>query len=151
MTDQLKKLNVAIASTVLANHRRELFAQLLVQGFTAVDAYEKAGYKRHDGNACTLAKHPEVQARLKEIRGELAAEKTGFPFGTSAIADDAKIWHEWLTTKPGLDAILSYHINGASLLTQSSFSAVGRVTGSRHRGRAAPAFIAAAMARWGRR
>jgi tungstate transport system substrate-binding protein len=25
---------------------------------------------------------------------------------------EAKIWHEWLTTKPGLDAILSYRING---------------------------------------
>ena len=25
---------------------------------------------------------------------------------------DAKIWHEWLTTKPGLDAITSYKING---------------------------------------
>jgi tungstate transport system substrate-binding protein len=28
---------------------------------------------------------------------------------------DAKIWHEWLTTKPGLDAILSYRINGKEL------------------------------------
>jgi tungstate transport system substrate-binding protein len=28
---------------------------------------------------------------------------------------DAKIWHEWLTTKPGLDAILSYRINGQEL------------------------------------
>jgi tungstate transport system substrate-binding protein len=25
---------------------------------------------------------------------------------------DAKIWHEWLTSKPGLDAILSYKIDG---------------------------------------
>ncbi len=25
---------------------------------------------------------------------------------------DAKIWHEWLTSKPGLDAITSYKING---------------------------------------
>jgi tungstate transport system substrate-binding protein len=25
---------------------------------------------------------------------------------------EAKIWHEWLTTKPGLDAITSYKING---------------------------------------
>src|SRR6516225_8842226 len=74
MTDQPRKSNVRTASTALPNHRRELFAQLLVQGFTAVDAHEKAGYKRHDGNACTLAKHPEVQARLEEIRGELAAE-----------------------------------------------------------------------------
>jgi len=67
----------------LANHRRELFAQLLFQGFSAVDAYEKAGYKRHDGNACTLAKHPEVQTRLEEIRGEHV------PVGTSAIAATA--------------------------------------------------------------
>jgi tungstate transport system substrate-binding protein len=28
---------------------------------------------------------------------------------------EAKIWHEWLTTKPGLDAILSYRINGKEL------------------------------------
>ena len=28
---------------------------------------------------------------------------------------DAKIWHEWLTTKPGLDAIISYRIGGEQL------------------------------------
>jgi tungstate transport system substrate-binding protein len=28
---------------------------------------------------------------------------------------DAKMWHEWLTTKPGLDAITSYKINGEEL------------------------------------
>jgi tungstate transport system substrate-binding protein len=28
---------------------------------------------------------------------------------------DAKIWHEWLTSKPGLDAITSYKINGEEL------------------------------------
>ena len=28
---------------------------------------------------------------------------------------DARIWHEWLTTKPGLDAITSYRINGEQL------------------------------------
>jgi tungstate transport system substrate-binding protein len=28
---------------------------------------------------------------------------------------DAKIWHEWLTSKPGLDAITSYRINGEQL------------------------------------
>jgi hypothetical protein len=76
---------------VLTNNRRELFCQLLVQGFTEVEAYEKAGYRRHDGNACTLANHPEVQARLEEIRGELSAEKTGVPFGTSVIAARAKV------------------------------------------------------------
>jgi tungstate transport system substrate-binding protein len=28
---------------------------------------------------------------------------------------EAKIWHEWLTSKPGLDAIMSYRINGEEL------------------------------------
>jgi tungstate transport system substrate-binding protein len=28
---------------------------------------------------------------------------------------DARIWHDWLTTKPGLDAITSYKINGEEL------------------------------------
>src|SRR6516225_1551405 len=96
MTDQPKKPNVSAASTALPNHRRELFAQLLAQGFTAVDAYEKAGYKRHDGNACTLAKHPEVEARLEEIRGDMTAEKTDFPLGTNAIAARAKVTAESL-------------------------------------------------------
>jgi hypothetical protein len=77
--------------TVLANHRRELFTQLLFQGFPAVDAYEKAGYKRHDGNACTLANHPEVLARLAEIRGE-----QGWPVGTRAIAARANVTVETL-------------------------------------------------------
>jgi hypothetical protein len=79
--------------TVLANHRRELFTQLLFQGFTAVDAYKKAGYKRHDGNACTLANHPEVLARLEEIRGE---GEQGWPVGTRAIAARANVTVETL-------------------------------------------------------
>jgi tungstate transport system substrate-binding protein len=29
--------------------------------------------------------------------------------------NDAKVWHEWLTSKPGLDAITSYKINGEQL------------------------------------
>jgi hypothetical protein len=78
--------------TVLANNRRELFAQLLFQGFTAVDAYKKAGYKRHDGNACTLAKHPEILARLEEIRGD----GQGWPVGTRAIATRANVTVESL-------------------------------------------------------
>jgi phage terminase small subunit len=80
----------------LANNRRELFANLLVQGFTEVKAYEKAGYRKHDGNACTLAHHPEVLARIEEIRGELAVEKTGVPIGTSVIAARAKVTPESL-------------------------------------------------------
>jgi hypothetical protein len=78
----------------LANNRRELFANLLVQGFTAVDAYQKAGFKRHDGNASTLSRHPEIQARLVEIRGEIASTST--PLGTNIIAARAKVTAESL-------------------------------------------------------
>jgi len=82
---------------VLINNRRELFAQLLFQGFTAVDAYEKAGFKRHDGNSSMLARNPEIEAsRLAEIRGEMASEKTGLPLGTNAIAARAKVTAESL-------------------------------------------------------
>jgi tungstate transport system substrate-binding protein len=28
---------------------------------------------------------------------------------------DARIWHDWLTSKPGLEAITSYRINGEQL------------------------------------
>jgi hypothetical protein len=83
----------------LTNHRRELFAQLLFQGFTAVDAYENAGYKRHDGNASVLARHPEVQARLEEMRGESEknrGEQADLPVGTRAIAARAKVTAESL-------------------------------------------------------
>jgi len=130
MSNQPKKLNVRTASTVLANHRRELFAHLLVQGFTAVDAYEKAGYKRHDGNACTLAKHPEVQARLEEIRGELAAEKTGFPFGTSAIAARANVTAESLMDQA--EAILAQAMrNGQLSAAVSALKEKGVLSGKR--------------------
>ena len=84
---------------VLTNHRRELFAQLLFQGYSAVKAYEKAGYKRHDGNANVLARHPEVQARLEEMRGggeKIRGEQTDLPVGTRAIAARAKVTAESL-------------------------------------------------------
>ena len=81
--------------SALSNHRRELFAQLLVQGFTAVDAHEKAGFKRNDGNASALARHPEIEARIIEIKGELMVPKgehsQSMPLGTSIIAAKANL------------------------------------------------------------
>jgi hypothetical protein len=64
---------------VLTNPRHEKFAQLLAQlhgEMTVTDAHEQAGYKRNDGNASTLAKHPDVEARVKEIKGAAAARST---------------------------------------------------------------------------
>jgi hypothetical protein len=81
----------------LANNRRELFAQLLFQGYSAVKAYEKAGYRRHEGNACTLANHPVIQARLEEIRsGRVEIRGGDVPVGTRAIAARNKVTPESL-------------------------------------------------------
>lgn len=59
---------------VLTNTRRERFAQLLASGETRTDAYEKAGFVRHEGNASTLADNPEVKARVEEIRAKVVAK-----------------------------------------------------------------------------
>jgi hypothetical protein len=61
---------------VLSNARHEKFAQLLAQlhgEMTVADAHEQAGYRRNEGNASTLARHPDVQERVKEIKGHVAA------------------------------------------------------------------------------
>ena len=47
-------------------------AQLLAQGLSAVDAYEKAGYKRHDSNSSLWARKPEISGRVSEILGKRA-------------------------------------------------------------------------------
>jgi hypothetical protein len=97
---------------VLDNHRRELFTQLLFQGFPAVDAYEKAGYKRHDGNACTLANHPEVLARLEEIRGEQS-----WPLGTRAIVARANVTVETSMMEIGQLSAANTAIKGKGILS----------------------------------
>jgi hypothetical protein len=71
--------------------------------------------QRHDGNARTLSKHPEVEARLEEIRADMGAplsqgdEKTGFPFGTNAIAAKANVTAESLMDQA--EAILARAMN----------------------------------------
>lgn len=54
----------------LANPKHEMFARLIVQGLSQVDAYAKAGYEKRSANASTLAKRPEVKARVQELIDE---------------------------------------------------------------------------------
>jgi len=60
----------------LPNHRHERFVQLLAEGLSAAEAHARAGYKPNRGNAAQLAKHPDIQARLKQINTK-AAEAAG--------------------------------------------------------------------------
>jgi hypothetical protein len=77
--------------TVLANHRRERFCQLLAQGLTEADAHARAGYRRNDGNASTLARHPDVLERLKEIKGKQAAKALVTAETLINEADEARV------------------------------------------------------------
>ncbi len=51
----------------LSNPRHEIFAQGIVAGLKASEAYVKAGYKPSSSSACDLRKKPMVAARIKEL------------------------------------------------------------------------------------
>jgi hypothetical protein len=58
----------------LKNPRHERFVALLLQGESAVDAHEHAGYERDDGNAARLRQNPRIQERLAELQAEVAKD-----------------------------------------------------------------------------
>jgi phage terminase small subunit len=74
---------------ILKNARRERFAQEIVKGTTASEAYVIAGYKRDDGNASKLLANPEIQARIQEITS-VALKKAGLT-GEQVIAELGRI------------------------------------------------------------
>lgn len=60
--------------------KEEIFAQEIVKGSTAVDAYEAAGYnpgatrKTHHENACKLRQRPRVKERIAELQAAVDAK-----------------------------------------------------------------------------
>lgn len=51
----------------LKNAKHELFCRYIVEGNTADDAFEMAGYKRQTQNAYRLKRRPDVSARIAEL------------------------------------------------------------------------------------
>lgn len=58
----------------LRNPRHERFVALLLEGKSATDAHEEAGYVRDDGNATRLRRNPRICERLAQLQAEVAAE-----------------------------------------------------------------------------
>ena len=52
----------------LKNQKREMFAQALVEGKSANQAYVSAGYKYNEGNAIRLKGNEKVSARVEELQ-----------------------------------------------------------------------------------
>ncbi len=61
---------------IVTNPRHERFAQLLAEGHTADEAYNRAGYTPNRGNAIRLKANERIARRVAEIQAA-AAERVG--------------------------------------------------------------------------
>jgi tungstate transport system substrate-binding protein len=79
-----------------------------MNAYTLTDRGTWANFKNRQG----LEILTEGDPALFNPYGSILVNPAKWP---NVKAADAEIWHEWLTTKPGLDAITSYKINGEEL------------------------------------
>jgi tungstate transport system substrate-binding protein len=79
-----------------------------MNGYTLTDRATWANFKNRQG----LEILAEGDPALFNPYGSILVNSARWP---KVKYGDAKIWHEWLTSKAGLDAITSYRINGEQL------------------------------------
>jgi tungstate transport system substrate-binding protein len=79
-----------------------------MNGYTLTDRATWANFKNRQG----LEILAEGDPALFNPYGSILVNPAKWP---KVKHGDAKIWHEWLTSKAGLDAITSYRINGEQL------------------------------------
>lgn len=80
---------------VLDNARHERFAQYLLKGKSATEAYAMAGYSGDRKNAARLATNDDIQARVTELQANAAgrAEKTVADIALQ-LDEDRKLAHD---------------------------------------------------------
>jgi tungstate transport system substrate-binding protein len=79
-----------------------------MNAYTLTDRATWANFKNRQSLAILL----EGDTVLLNPYGSILVNPAKWP---QVKSGDAKMWHEWLTSKPGLDAIVSYKINGEEL------------------------------------
>jgi hypothetical protein len=57
----------------LKNLKHEMFAKFVIDGLPQADAFQKAGFSRHDSSASRLLHTAKIQARIRELRDIEAA------------------------------------------------------------------------------
>jgi hypothetical protein len=87
----------------LDNARHERFAQNLVQGESASEAYINAGFKGDRGNASRLAASPGVRARIAELQGQAA---TGAKITVQSLIAEFEEARQKATSLPQLSAVV---------------------------------------------
>jgi tungstate transport system substrate-binding protein len=79
-----------------------------MKAYTLTDRATLAYFKNRQG----LEIFGEVEPALYNSYSSILTNPAKWPKVKFA---EANIWHQWITTKPGLDAVLSYRINGEEL------------------------------------
>lgn len=75
----------------LSNARHERFAQYLAAGMPQVEAYEKAGYSRDDGNADRLTRNDSIRQRLAYLHRRNVAKMDVAAAGVTVEGQLAKL------------------------------------------------------------
>jgi phage terminase small subunit len=74
----------------LKNARHEAFVRGLLEGKSATDAHEQAGFIHDDANAARLKANPKVQERLAELQAEIAETSKVTVDGLIGELEDAR-------------------------------------------------------------
>ena len=88
-----------------------------LNAYTLADRATWANFKNRHG----LEVLTEGDAALFNPYGSILVNPAKWPHVKAA---DARVWHEWLTSKPGLDAITSFRIDGQQLFFPPLVAAV---------------------------
>jgi hypothetical protein len=80
-----------MAGGPLKNPKHETFVQLLLQGETAIDAHERAGFARSDANSSRLKANPKVAERLAELQSEITEKTVTTVEGLIAELEQARV------------------------------------------------------------
>lgn len=109
----------------LSNPRHERFAQALVAGKTADEAYAEAGYKANRGNASTLKANQSVADRVAEILAA-AAKRTEIT-AADVLAELAKMGFSNMLDYTATDSS-GRLITDFSKLTRDQAAAIQEIT-----------------------
>lgn len=92
---------------ILDNPKHEAFARHLAEGCSLVDAYERAGFKRHDGNSARLRGDERIRGRVQELQA-MAAKQSAVTIETitQELAEAAQFAREMGAASAMVTAIM---------------------------------------------
>ena len=100
---------------ILANQKHEMFAQLIAGGSSNVDAFEKAGYPRHNANASRLRLNERVDRRIRELGSQRAG---AVQIAALSAAEKAGVDQFWVMRNLRTNAVMAMRRNDRAAATR---------------------------------